>query len=161
MLQAWGSDCCMQKIKSLGGLEPPTSRLTVERANQLRHKDNWQSESKVWIYFNEHSPYHVKLNLFLDLLSPVKNHKLSSKNQDIIKTTAFSNKEENLREKRKIFPIFLSRRVVSRLLIVCTREGREKCRHSDRRSCLARKMLFWLRPTTRPRLFDLPVFFVK
>ena len=30
-----------KKIKSLGGLEPPTSRLTVERANQLRHKDNW------------------------------------------------------------------------------------------------------------------------
>ena len=25
-------------IRSLGGLEPPTFRLTAERANQLRHK---------------------------------------------------------------------------------------------------------------------------
>ena len=28
-----------KKVSSLGGLEPPTSRLTVERANQLRHRD--------------------------------------------------------------------------------------------------------------------------
>ncbi len=26
---------------SLGGLEPPTFRLTAERANRLRHRDNW------------------------------------------------------------------------------------------------------------------------
>ena len=29
-----------KKVASLGGLEPPTSRLTVERANQLRHRDH-------------------------------------------------------------------------------------------------------------------------
>ena len=28
-----------QNISSLGGLEPPTFRLTAERANQLRHRD--------------------------------------------------------------------------------------------------------------------------
>ena len=27
----------MQKVTPEGGLEPPTFRLTVERANQLRH----------------------------------------------------------------------------------------------------------------------------
>ena len=26
---------------SLGGLEPPTFRLTAERANQLRHRDDF------------------------------------------------------------------------------------------------------------------------
>ena len=26
---------------SLGGLEPPTFRLTAERANRLRHRDSW------------------------------------------------------------------------------------------------------------------------
>ena len=29
-----------QKITSLGGLEPPTFRLTAERANRLRHRDS-------------------------------------------------------------------------------------------------------------------------
>ena len=29
-----------KKIASLGGLEPPTFRLTAERANRLRHRDN-------------------------------------------------------------------------------------------------------------------------
>ena len=29
-----------KKEASLGGLEPPTFRLTAERANQLRHRDN-------------------------------------------------------------------------------------------------------------------------
>ena len=29
----------LQNHSSLGGLEPPTFRLTVERANQLRHRD--------------------------------------------------------------------------------------------------------------------------
>ena len=28
------------KASSLGGLEPPTFRLTAERANRLRHRDN-------------------------------------------------------------------------------------------------------------------------
>ena len=32
------------KRKSLGGLEPPTSRLTVERANQLRHRDGYGAQ---------------------------------------------------------------------------------------------------------------------
>ena len=27
------------KLPSLGGLEPPTFRLTAERANRLRHRD--------------------------------------------------------------------------------------------------------------------------
>ena len=30
----------LQKHPSLGGLEPPTFRLTAERANRLRHRDN-------------------------------------------------------------------------------------------------------------------------
>ena len=30
---------------SLGGLEPPTFRLTAERANRLRHRDYWVSRS--------------------------------------------------------------------------------------------------------------------
>ena len=29
----------MKNISSLGGLEPPTFRLTAERANRLRHRD--------------------------------------------------------------------------------------------------------------------------
>ena len=29
-----------RKSSSLGGLEPPTFRLTAERANRLRHRDN-------------------------------------------------------------------------------------------------------------------------
>ncbi len=28
-------------LPSLGGLEPPTFRLTAERANRLRHRDSW------------------------------------------------------------------------------------------------------------------------
>ena len=30
-----------KKRPSLGGLEPPTFRLTAKRANRLRHRDNW------------------------------------------------------------------------------------------------------------------------
>ena len=30
-----------KKVASLGGLEPPTFRLTAERANRLRHRDSW------------------------------------------------------------------------------------------------------------------------
>ena len=30
-----------QKETSLGGLEPPTFRLTAERANRLRHRDTY------------------------------------------------------------------------------------------------------------------------
>ena len=37
----------MKKFSSLGGLEPPTFRLTAERANRLRHRD---SHVKVWIF---------------------------------------------------------------------------------------------------------------
>ena len=33
----WGLE--NQKLTSLGGLEPPTFRLTAERANRLRHRD--------------------------------------------------------------------------------------------------------------------------
>ena len=37
---------------SLGGLEPPTFRLTAERANQLRHRDSTQAHvyglSNLW-----------------------------------------------------------------------------------------------------------------
>ena len=29
----------MNNLSSLGGLEPPTFRLTAERANRLRHRD--------------------------------------------------------------------------------------------------------------------------
>ena len=31
--------CQKKKASSLGGLEPPTFRLTAERANRLRHRD--------------------------------------------------------------------------------------------------------------------------
>ena len=31
-----------EKSTSLGGLEPPTFRLTAERANRLRHRDCWK-----------------------------------------------------------------------------------------------------------------------
>ena len=31
----------LKVIASLGGLEPPTFRLTAERANRLRHRDIW------------------------------------------------------------------------------------------------------------------------
>ena len=31
--------CSKKKKPSLGGLEPPTFRLTAERANRLRHRD--------------------------------------------------------------------------------------------------------------------------
>ena len=31
---------------SLGGLEPPTFRLTAERANQLRHRDHYNDNSQ-------------------------------------------------------------------------------------------------------------------
>ena len=31
----------MQKYASSVGIEPTTSRLTVERANRLRHEDSW------------------------------------------------------------------------------------------------------------------------
>ena len=31
--------CTFKTSSSLGGLEPPTFRLTVERANRLRHRD--------------------------------------------------------------------------------------------------------------------------
>ena len=30
-----------KNLTSLGGLEPPTFRLTAERANRLRHRDSW------------------------------------------------------------------------------------------------------------------------
>ena len=35
------------KIPSPGGLEPPTFRLTAERANRLRHGDNVEYEEKI------------------------------------------------------------------------------------------------------------------
>ena len=34
-----------QKETSLGGLEPPTFRLTAERANRLRHRDIMLNDS--------------------------------------------------------------------------------------------------------------------
>ena len=36
---------CDIKDSPLGGLEPPTFRLTAERANRLRHRDN----SDLWL----------------------------------------------------------------------------------------------------------------
>ena len=36
----------LQKHPSLGGLEPPTFRLTAERANRLRHRDNMRAVSR-------------------------------------------------------------------------------------------------------------------
>ena len=38
-----------KKITSLGGLEPPTFRLTAERANRLRHRDRWANAWKMVI----------------------------------------------------------------------------------------------------------------
>ena len=36
-----------KKIPSPGGLEPPTFRLTAERANRLRHGDNVGEREKI------------------------------------------------------------------------------------------------------------------
>ena len=39
------------KHTSLGGLEPPTFRLTAERANRLRHRDaDGEGEIKIHIH---------------------------------------------------------------------------------------------------------------
>ena len=38
---------CAEKKSSPGGLELPTFRVTAERANQLRHGDNDETESSV------------------------------------------------------------------------------------------------------------------
>ena len=53
---------------SLGGLEPPTFRLTAERANRLRHRDS-TCEGRVkdemprdHILHTEPLPYDAKLN---------------------------------------------------------------------------------------------------
>ena len=35
------SACMQKKLTPLGGFEPPTFRLTAERANRLRHKGTW------------------------------------------------------------------------------------------------------------------------
>ena len=40
------------KKASSGGLEPPTFRLTVERAIRLRHEDSLADNLKMFIYFN-------------------------------------------------------------------------------------------------------------
>ena len=37
------SNVKVKKNPSLGGLEPPTFRLTAERANRLRHRDRCAS----------------------------------------------------------------------------------------------------------------------
>ena len=39
---------CSQILSSPGGLEPPTFRLTAERANQLRHGDMKSVESQIF-----------------------------------------------------------------------------------------------------------------
>ena len=36
-----------KKVTSPGGLEPPTFRLTAERANRLRHGDNVEKWLKI------------------------------------------------------------------------------------------------------------------
>ena len=36
----------MKMLSSLGGLEPPTFRLTAERANRLRHRDAMSSNEQ-------------------------------------------------------------------------------------------------------------------
>ena len=41
----------LQKISSLGGLEPPTFRLTAERANRLRHRDVTQRLERALFVF--------------------------------------------------------------------------------------------------------------
>ena len=51
-----------QKVASLGGLEPPTSRLTVERANQLRHRDNWTALEIFHIFYNKF--FYTKMFVF-------------------------------------------------------------------------------------------------
>ena len=38
-LDCAGVGLVLQKVSSPGGLEPPTFRLTAERANRLRHGD--------------------------------------------------------------------------------------------------------------------------
>ena len=42
------------KFASLGGLEPPTFRLTAERANRLRHRDTdtfqFENENQINIF---------------------------------------------------------------------------------------------------------------
>ena len=45
--EKWYMSGTKKKEPSLGGLEPPTFRLTAERANRLRHRDWYESSGKV------------------------------------------------------------------------------------------------------------------
>ena len=55
-----------KKLTSSGGLEPPTFRLTVERANQLRHEDlhvNLQAKLCAYYYLKHSSLERKKMLL--------------------------------------------------------------------------------------------------
>ncbi len=55
-----------QNPSSLGGLEPPTFRLTAERANRLRHRDCFSTKG-AWLTFSSPTHLHflvLKLELF-------------------------------------------------------------------------------------------------
>ena len=60
-----------KKKSSLGGLEPPTFRLTAERANRLRHRDALPKLGNCFIYRQKitpqqlHVPKGVKRNLYV------------------------------------------------------------------------------------------------
>ena len=46
-----------KKVSSPGGLEPPTFRLTAERANRLRHGDHLRVEGKI-LDFKSNNLFH-------------------------------------------------------------------------------------------------------
>ena len=48
--EKWYMSGTKKKEPSLGGLEPPTFRLTAERANRLRHRDGSMNR----LLFNEY-----------------------------------------------------------------------------------------------------------
>ena len=52
-------------MSSLGGLEPPTFRLTAERANQLRHRDNLELHyAKLLLFYRGIFFYRISTPLF-------------------------------------------------------------------------------------------------
>ena len=53
------------KGTSLGGLEPPTFRLTAERANRLRHRDDWLSPIHSRIWENRHGHWNREAMTFV------------------------------------------------------------------------------------------------
>ena len=59
-----GSGKCKKKSASLGGLEPPTFRLTAERANRLRHRD-WDAFPKSRHQFIKNLPSEFTLSCLI------------------------------------------------------------------------------------------------